>query len=433
MGYLKSFRNKNFLRFWLAQVVSQFGDRINQMALIGFIAGIHPGSTVDLAKLMAFTIIPVFTVGPIAGVYVDRWDRRKTLFVCDILRGLLVLSIPIIWMQQTSMVPIYIVVFCAFSLSRFYVPAKMSIIPDIVDEEQLHIANSLVTITGMIASFMGAVFGGLIVEYSGARGGFYWDAVTFFASAVLVASISEITPLRVRRADVIETSREALRHLRKTVFHELKEGIVYIASHAEIRFIIGVMTLLFMAAGAVYVVIIIFIQESFNSLTKDLAFIAGAMCVGLFIGSLIYGRVGAKLSRIKTIFISLTAGGAMVALFAFFVQATHNLGVAMALAVVLGMVLGPIVIAANTIVHYVCSEEMRGKVFTALEFVMHLGFLATMFLSSILSENFGVPRLYILITVGVVFLLIGIMGLLRYKGQGDSFMNTCGPAAKVTL
>src|SRR5262245_20011945 len=88
--------NQGFVRFWLAQLISQFGDRINQMALVGLIAlkntG-NPASPVELAKLLSFTIIPVFIVGPIAGVYVDRWDRRTTLFVCDFMRGLIVLCI----------------------------------------------------------------------------------------------------------------------------------------------------------------------------------------------------------------------------------------------------------------------------------------------------------------------------------------------------
>ncbi|MFA5088957.1 MAG: hypothetical protein WC552_08005, partial [Candidatus Omnitrophota bacterium] len=95
--FLTHLENRNFLRLFLAQTISQFGDRIYQMALIGLIAERTSGSAVELAKLLSFTIIPVFIVGPIAGVYVDRWDRKKTLFVCDFLRGLLVLTIPFVF------------------------------------------------------------------------------------------------------------------------------------------------------------------------------------------------------------------------------------------------------------------------------------------------------------------------------------------------
>src|SRR3990167_4660628 len=122
-------KSRNFQRLWLAQLVSQFGDRINQLALVGLMAERVPGSAMELAKLMAFTIVPVFLVQPFAGVFVDRWDRRTTLLICDVVRGLLVLSIPFAFFAGQSMIPIYVVVFLAFCFSRFYSPAKMSIIP----------------------------------------------------------------------------------------------------------------------------------------------------------------------------------------------------------------------------------------------------------------------------------------------------------------
>src|SRR5262245_50329003 len=172
--FFKSVQNRDFLLLWWAQVISQFGDRINQMALIGLVAGRTPGSAMELAKLLTFTIIPVFIVGPIAGVYVDRWDRRTTLFVCDFLRGLLVLSIPLVFMGKVSIIPIYFVVFLAFCLSRFYVPAKMSIIPELVEAKDILIANSMVSVTGMIAFVLGCATGGFIVEKFGSRGGFIW-------------------------------------------------------------------------------------------------------------------------------------------------------------------------------------------------------------------------------------------------------------------
>ncbi len=90
-------KNRNFLRLWIAQLISQFGDRIHQLALVGLIAERASGSTMDLAKLMSFTILPVFIIQPFAGVFVDRWDQKTTLFVCDLMRGLLVLLIPLIF------------------------------------------------------------------------------------------------------------------------------------------------------------------------------------------------------------------------------------------------------------------------------------------------------------------------------------------------
>ncbi|MFA5315425.1 MAG: MFS transporter, partial [Candidatus Omnitrophota bacterium] len=163
-------RNRNFSLLWLAQIISQFGDRLDQMALIALVYRYAPGSTTQMAKIMAFTIAPVFLIGPLAGVYVDRWDRRRTMVVCDILRGILILLIPFWLMRLPSLWPVYIVVFVVFSIARFYVPAKMSIIPDLVKADDLLLANSLVNTTGMVAAMLGFGLGGILVGMVGAQG-----------------------------------------------------------------------------------------------------------------------------------------------------------------------------------------------------------------------------------------------------------------------
>ena len=159
------FKNRNFFLLWLGQIISQLGDRLDQMALIAFVYLRAPGSTMQIAKILSFTIIPVFLIGPIAGVYVDRWDRRRTMCVCDILRALLVFTIPFFLFYAKNIIPIYIVVFVVFSIGRFFVPAKLAIIPDLVGKKDLLLANSLVNTTGMIAAILGFGVSGVVVKH----------------------------------------------------------------------------------------------------------------------------------------------------------------------------------------------------------------------------------------------------------------------------
>ncbi len=412
LKFIRNKENRNFFRFWLAQLISQFGDRVHQMALVGLIAVRAPGSSFELAKLLSFTIIPVFLVGPIAGVFVDRWDRRTTLFVCDFIRGGLVLVIAFYLMDLPDLWPLYTAVFAIFSFSRFYVPAKMSFIPQMVKPQDLHIANSLVTVTGMIALVLGALLGGLIVEYGGAKGGFLWDAGTFFMSGILVFSISQLYRWRFNKGRIVANTKEMVA-AHKTVMAEIGDGIKYIARQKKIRLIFVMMSVLFAAAGAIYVVIIVFVQQAFHSVTKDLGFLAVPLGIGLFIGSLVYGRWGEKFSKFKAMFISLILGGAMIAIFASMVEGTHDRLLAMGLAFVLGLVSSPMLIASNTVVHQVCNEEMSGKVFAALEFVMHLAFIVAMLASSIIAEH--VARASILVFVGVMFVGVGLLGLFKIR------------------
>lgn len=407
-------KSRNFQRLWWAQLVSQFGDRINQLALVGLIAERVPGSAMELAKLMAFTIIPVFLIQPFAGVFVDRWDRRTTLLICDVIRGMLVLSIPFVFFAGQSMVPIYIVVFLAFCFSRFYSPAKMSIIPDLVEKESLLMANTLVSTTGMIAFVLGCALGGFLVDRYGARDGFIIDGATFLVSAALVFSIDRSLKLNMNKADILKAGKEIIGPIRRSVWSELGEGLRYLAKNKELRLIIGMISTILAAAGAVYVVIIVFIQESFQSVTRDLGVLAVCLGAGLFLGAVLYGRWGKRLVWYKTMFWSMFTGGALLAAFSLMVYFEPRLTAAMILALALGIVTGPMFITANTIIHVVSDEHMRGKVFSALEIVIHLAFLAAMLVSSWLAEF--TPKVWILAGVGMLCSGIGVTGL-RMKSR----------------
>lgn len=406
--------SRNFQRLWWAQLVSQFGDRINQLALVGLIAERVPGSAMELAKLMAFTIVPVFLIQPFAGVFVDRWDRRATLLVCDVVRGMLVLSIPFIFVTGASMAPIYGVVFLAFCFSRFYSPAKMSIIPDLVEKESLLMANTLVSTTGMIAFVLGCALGGFLVDRYGARNGFIIDGATFWVSAALVFSIDLSRKLHMNKAGILKAGKEIIGPIRRSVWSELGEGLRYLAQNRELRLIIGVISAVLAAGGAVYVVIIVFIQESFQSVTRDLGVLAVCLGAGLFSGAVLYGRWGKRLVWYKTMFWSMFTGGALLTAFALMVHFEARLSAAMVLALALGIVTGPMFITANTIIHVVTGENMRGKVFSALEIVIHLAFLAAMLASSWLAEF--TPKVWILAGVGMICSGIGVMGL-RMKSR----------------
>lgn len=409
-------KDRNFLKLCLAQVISQFGDRVHQMALVGLAAKWAAGSTSTLANLIAFTIIPVFLVQPFAGVYVDRWDRKTTFFICDIARALLVLSIALVFMNGASRLPIYAVVFVSFCFSRFYVPAKMAIIPDLVDDDHLLKANSLFSMTGMIAFVLGASVGGFIVDWYGPRAGFLVDAATFFTSALLLVSL-DLTRRLKPRPGALTRAKALVREAPKSIFLEIKEGFLYLWTHRELRLVIDMLFALLAAAGSIYVVIIVFIQKSFNTVTKDLGVIAVCLGIGLFVGALLYGKWGKMVAWYKMIFFSLITGGMLLMGFAFLISRYPNRPMAMGLAALLGMVIGPVFIAANTIAHVVSDHDMRGKVFSALEIVIHLAFLLAMLASSWATRF--VPEMWILCGVGASIVLIGALGLWK----GDKFAS----------
>ncbi len=413
-------KSRDFFRFWFAQLISQFGDRVYQMALVGLMTALHPGSVMEMSKLFSFAIVPAFIIGPIAGVYIDRWDRRTTLFISYLIQSILVLLVAFYLIHLPSIWPMYVGVFVISSLSRFYIPAKMSFIPEIVHKDDLHIANSLSTITAMIAGGLGVLLGSWIVEHTGFFAGFCWDTACYFLSAALVFSIRAFHYRFPNKKTFIAGTKDMLEN-QKSVWHEIVDGINYIRSQKEISFIFWTMFILLAAVGAIYVVIIVFIQQAFHSVTKDLGFLVVSMTLGLFLGSLGYGKWGKSIAAYKVIFWSLILGGAMVVLFACLVQGTHDHLLALGLSFVLGLVVGPVTVAPNTVINKLCAMEMSGKVFAAMEFVVYLAFLLAMMTSSFLSEH--IDRLWILVGVGGIFIIVGLIGLFKFNPVQDTMVG----------
>ncbi|MCA9400588.1 MAG: MFS transporter [Candidatus Omnitrophica bacterium] len=404
-------KNRNLMRFWVAQVFSQFGDRIHQLALIGLITTRVPGSTVAMTTLISFCIIPAFLFQPVAGVIVDRVDRRKLMILCDFARAMLVLMIPA-FMKAPGLLPIYLVVFCIYSFTRFYVPAKLALVPQIVEHEQVLEANSLLSTTGMIAAGLGGALGAVFVEFYGSQVGFILDAVTYATSGLLLLAMINKAPGMTGKPQGQKPPLNV-----KNILADIKEGAQYIRTHQDLRQVVNVVVTLLACVGAVYVVLIVFIQQVFQSVTIDLGFLVVSFAVGLFLGVLLYSKWGKHIKAFQAIFFCLMLGGLMLVIFTLVIQLYASRPLAMGLAFFWGVTIAPIFIAINTIVHKFSDETMHGKTFSALEIIIHATFLLAMFITAGLSKILS--EYLILLTVGVIITLVGALGLLKGKKASD--------------
>lgn len=413
-------KNKNFLFLWLGQVVSNFGDRLNQMALVALVYRNNPGSEIALAKLISFTIIPVFIIGPIAGAWVDRLNKKNIMIVSDISRGILVLLIPLFIIAR-QILPIYFIIFLTFSISRFFIPSKMAIIPEMVTKDNLLAANALQDTTHMIGNVVGLVAASAIVNvaFIGAIGGFYIDSATFFISAAFIAFIAQKEFSRHVREDLLVTKTAFKDSIKRSILGEIKEGLIHLTKYSQTRFVVAVFFLLMAGLGAISCVIIVFIQDAFGTSTWDLGLLGMFLAGGLFLGTLSYGKLAEKADKRMAINLSFIASGIAVALFTFFTSQHPNILVGGALAALIGLAVSPIMASTNTLTHETIPEEVRGRIFSSLEAVIHLAFLVFMFAAAYAAKF--VDRFWILISVGIFFALGGIAGLvLARKGDATS-------------
>lgn len=410
-SYFKVLRKRNFLLLWMGQVISQFGDRLTQMALIGLVYELKPLSTFGLAKMFSVTVIPVFLIAPVAGVYIDRWNKQKTMYLSDLFRGMLVFLIPLFALKIKSLILVYLFIFLSFCIARFFISAKMALIPDIVAKDELLVGNSLISMTAIIAAVLGLGCGGIIVERVGIYTAFLIDALTFFVSALFVFLMRlQKYETHFHPSDILHLSKDALIKVKKSFIFEVKEGLRYILASQDTRYAAKIMFLLFASIGSLYTVFIVFIQETLSTITSALGWLAVALGIGLFVGSLLYGKFGSGLSLKRLINYSLTFSSLYLLTLTILLRLYH-LGIfAFFSCFLLGLLSSPILIAVNTLIHKESDNGFWGRIFSYLEVIIHLAFIIFMFLASYLAER--TSPFTTIIGIGIIIFIFSLANLL---------------------
>jgi len=410
LAYFKVLKKRNFFFLWLGQIISQFGDRLTQMALIGLVYKIKPYSSLSLAKIMSLAVIPVFLVSPLAGVYVDRWDKQKTMYWSDLLRGLFIVLIPAFFFYYHSLIVVYILIFLSFCIGRFFIPSKMAIIPLLVDEKDIFMANSLVSTTAMVAAMLGFGIGGFIVEKYGIRTAFSIDAVTFFTSALLIFLMRIKEKKRFNPHDLINLGKDAFKAVRHSLVYEIKDGLRYLLRSKETQYATKVFFILFSFIGSLYVVFVVFIQNTLSTITMDLGILAIGAGFGLFLGTLLYGRLGRNIAIKKVINLTLILASLWLVFSVILLKYYPSKLFAFFAVFFLGLVVSPIVVAINSLIHKDSDSNLWGRIFSSLEVVIHLAFIIFMFIASYLAEIF--KPFTIIVGVGIIIFIFSLYNLI---------------------
>jgi DHA3 family macrolide efflux protein-like MFS transporter len=366
---------RTFSLFLAGQTLSQLGDRLNHMALIALVGvgqGVASGS-MALAQLAVAAALPVLLVGPVAGVLVDRWDRRRTLISCDVIRTGLVASIPAVYRWVGAAWIVYVIVGAVFLTTLLYNCAKTAALPDIVSPGRLLSANAALTSVGRVATISGIVFGGLIVEWSGWRrlhvegytAGFLLDGATYALSALALCAIA--LP-RVVRTPVISGGVARARFRR--AWSEIRQAMELIRADARLRFLMGSFVVLACVAGAAYPVAIAFIQVGMGLGVSGVGAAGGMLAAGLIAGSALTGVIGRRWHRPSAV----AAGIGGVGLAVLGLSVSHSFVAMAASAVAGGIALAPVMVVQDTELQEATPPQIRGRVSSAREIVVNAAF-----------------------------------------------------------
>jgi len=214
------FRNRDFRFLWTAQLVSTIGSSLTDLAA-GILVFQRTQSALAVGLMLMATAIPSLFVGLVAGVFVDRFSRKKIMIASDLIRSALVFSIPFV--IQINIVLLYVVVILASSVKQFFDPAEQSVLPDVASEEELASANAFLQISSFGSTAIGFAAAGFLASTGEIAIAFYVDAITFLISAACVAAV-HIAPMVVEEATSV-----------RAVVANLGSGISFLARTPIIR------------------------------------------------------------------------------------------------------------------------------------------------------------------------------------------------------
>ena len=410
-------RVRSFLALSIGQTVSQFGDRLNHMALIALVSELMPGSTFKFSKLMIFVTVPGLIFGPISGVFIDRWNKKKVLFFCDLMRGALVLLIPFIPQQQV----VFSVVFLVFSAGLFYSPARNALVPSVIAKRKILMAGSVSNFSARASTVVGAVLGGMIVGYFGWRLSFYLDSASYLFSAMMLLLVTyrpaSRPELETAVAEAPRPKRGFNTLLRESerLFVDVWEGIRFAFSHKWTVFGFSCSLTLAVAGASIYVLVIVLVKEVLNKGMEGLGTLIGSVGVGMIVGSVLTGRFGHKTTERRIVL------GGMVA-FALCIMAfarMKSLPLMNAWAGAAGAALSPVFICLDAMLQKTVPEQFRGRVFSARDALMNGGFLVASVLVGLVAENLNkadtLTVVGLLVILAVVFIRHFSRGLAREK------------------
>jgi MFS family permease len=428
--YVRLALNGSFSAMWTGQLISLYGDRMHQIAMAALVLT-ATGSLVAVGLVFLAATLPNLLLGPIAGTVVDRWDQKEVMVVSDLLRASLVLLVPIA--AVTNLVLVYPLVFLITSISIFFRPARTAVIPRIVAEDELLTANSATWVAETLADVIGYPLAGLFVAFLGSALplAFWFDAATYVASAVLIATMA--VP---KVADVLKTadvpaaaSGEAARTDQPATdvpadgpatapapagvrgfFDELVEGYRFLRGETVLfantlqavvaQFTVGVLLTLTPSYARDV------LDRGPLDWTAAYAFLETGIGVGNLIGGFVIGLLGVRLAKGRMV----VAGYAIWGLSTVLLALTGNLGLALGLFFGSGIANMVYVIPSQTLFQERTPPNLIGRV-VGFRFSLVFGSMSlAMAVSGVLGAAFGVAP--VIGFFGMVTLAAGLAGLL---------------------
>ena len=396
-------RQRNFALLWFGGLISFIGDWILFVGLPVYVYQMT-GSVLATGIMFVVGRLPSIAFGSVAGVFVDRWDRRRTMIVANLL--VVPLLMPLLLVDSPGEVWIvYLVSLATNTVRQFMDPAENALLPKLVGEENLQTANALNTLNNNLARLIGPAVGGVVLAV------FYFpttvllDAASFVIAAGMISMIS--APPSVTRAD---PAKEGEDEKKGGLRSEWVEGLKIVRNNRVVASLFALLGVNMIAEGILSVLMVIYVQAVLGGGSVEVGWLLTAQAVGGLVGSLFVGRVSRSVKAWQMVWIGFVLLGVIDLI-------TFNSGVlwvALVLMAIVGVPVTMLQTGVMTLFQMSVEDRFRGRVLGAFGTVSALLLMLSMAFTSVFGEQIGiVPMLSI---AAILDILAGVVAWRLLRG-----------------
>ncbi|MGB2909157.1 MAG: MFS transporter, partial [Anaerolineales bacterium] len=377
------FRNRNFTLMWSGQFVDTMGSALTSLAASILIFRLT-GSAASVGLMLIATAAPSLLVGLVAGVFVDRYDRKMIMIAANVIRAVLVFLIPLL--VPVNIVWLYVIVALSSAVGQFFDPAHESVLPELADEEELAAANSLMAISSFGSTAIGFAASGLIASAANISWAFYFNTLSFFFGAVCIFLV------KIKPMPKIETGSVRL------VFQNIQAGMRHLFGTPILRSLFYVSVPVLISFGLSNSLLLPFATRALGATEFEYGIQEGMTSLGFVAGSLLMAGIFNRMHEGPWIAISFLGMGAAGIAYSM----THSITVAIIILTFSGFMNAPSAIGRRLVMQRNTPREMRGRVNSAFFVARDVLFLVGMGAAG-LADLIDVRIMYLIASLLVLF------------------------------
>lgn len=373
-------------RLWVAQLVSVAGDFLALYAIFSVVSFRMHASATDVTLVMVFYLLPLAIVSPIAGVFVDSWNVKRTMISSDLIRAVVFFLL----MFAQALWQMYAILLVASAVSSFFVPAQSITVRTLVPVHGLMSANALLQQAFFVMQIVSPAVAGLLVAAFGANLCFWIDSGSFLFSAAMLSTIA-----------IAHEPSPAVKGIR-AVWTEMRVGVKFIFTHAAVSFVVIALTAGMFAIRCFGALIAVYVRDVLHGGTALFGNLGSLVGFGMIFGTQLV-RLGSKrLPGTRIVTAGLAGAGVSIAILAVF----GSIAIAAAMMAGIGFFAAFIFVPAQALIQEHTPQNMLGRVSGSLMAVMFSAQVIALIGSGALATHVGIRNVY----YGTALLLFAIAG-----------------------